>query len=76
MSADHETYIMSKDGDTEERNLVVRRMDINFSKKECQILNLTDVTSIMTLEREKEKYRMIKLLNTSVHHEMIAPLRA
>ena len=51
-------------------------MNIIFAKKECQVLNITDVTSVIKLEREREKYRLMKKLNTSVHHEMIAPLRA
>ena len=39
-------------------------------------LNFLDMTSFLDLERQKEKYRMIKLLNTTIHHEMIAPLKA
>ena len=72
-----ESYLLKKSGGLEEeQTLVVKRIDINFSKKKCQVLNLADITSIIRLEREKEKFRTIRMLNTSVHHEMIAPLRA
>ena len=60
---DHESYVMTKTRDEEEgTTLVVRRMNIIFAKKECQVLNITDVTSVIKLEREREKYRLMKKL--------------
>ena len=47
-----------------------------FNNIECAVLNLTDMTSYLSLERQKEKLRLIKLLNTTIHHEMVAPLKA
>ena len=59
-----------------ECRLIVRRMDIIFSDKKCQVLSFTDVTSVVKLEIEKLKFKAMKMLNTSVHHEMIGPLKA
>ena len=47
-----------------------------YNNTNCQVLNFLDMTSYYSLERSKEKYRLMKLLNTTVHHEMIAPLKA
>ena len=34
------------------------------------------MTSHFQIERQKEKHRMMKLINPTTHHEMIAPLKA
>ena len=39
-------------------------------------MNFTDVTTQKRLKREEEKSRLLTLLNQSVHHEMIGPLKA
>ena len=51
-------------------------MDFYFDDYECQILNITDITSYKRLEQEKETNELLRTLNTTVHHEMLAPLRA
>ena len=49
-----ESYTINKTNDSEKENtLAVRRMNITFSKKKCQVLNFTDVTSSIMMEREK-----------------------
>ena len=50
-------------------------MDFYFDDYECQILNITDITSYKRLEQEKEKNRILKTLNASVHHEMLTPTK-
>ena len=40
------------------------------------MFNFTDITTYKRLKQEEETNNMLKTLNTSVHHEMIAPLRA
>ena len=47
-----------------------------YNNIDCHVLNFVDMTSYFSLEKEKEKNRMIKILNTTIHHEMIAPLKA
>ena len=59
-----------------ERTFIVKRMDITFNEKECQLLNFTDITSYKRLKKQEEINRLLKTLNTSVHHEMLAPLKA
>ena len=61
---------------TEERTIIVKRMDITFNSKECQLINFTDITSYKRLKKEEEINRLLKTLNASVHHEMLAPLKA
>ena len=51
-------------------------MDLTFNGKDCQVLNFTDMTMYLQLKREEEKSRLLSALNTSVHHEMLAPLKA
>ena len=55
---------------------MVKRMDILFDGKECQLLNFSDITTYKLLKKEEEKSRLLSMLNTSVHHEMLGPLRA
>ena len=40
------------------------------------MINFTDVTAFKRLKQEEETNRLLKTLNTSVHHEMLAPLKA
>ena len=47
-----------------------------YNNLDCHVLNFLDMTSYFNLEQQKEKYRMIRMLNTTIHHEMIAPLKA
>ena len=39
-------------------------------------MNFIDVTAFIKLKQEKESNELLKQLNTTVHHEMLAPLRA
>lgn len=59
-----------------DRTIIVRRMDMIFNEQECQVLNFADITAYKRLKQEEEMNRLLKLLNTSVHHEMLAPLKA
>ena len=47
-----------------------------FTGTECQVINFTDITAYKRLKLEEEKTNMLEMLNTTVHHEMIAPLKA
>ena len=63
--------------DLEDRgqSIIVKRMDILFDGKECQLLNFSDITTYRLLKKEEEKSRLLSTLSTSVHHEMLDPLR-
>ena len=51
-------------------------MSLTFNDKDCQVLNFTDITTYKKLKREEEKSRLLSVLNYSIHHEIIGPLKA
>ena len=59
-----------------DRTIIVKRMNLTYNETECQVLNFADITSYKRLKQEEERNRLLRMLNTSVHHEMVAPLRA
>ena len=58
-----------------DQTIVVKRMNLTFNEKDCQVLNFTDITTYKLLKSEKEKSHLLSTLNTSVHHEMLSPLK-
>ena len=60
----------------EKRNIIVKRMDLTFNDRECQVINFTDITMYHRLEKEKQSNKSLKMLTTSVSHEMLGPLDA
>ena len=87
-SLDHqfpEAYVMldeqidNKDdhaSDFNDTTLIVKRTNLLFSGMECVVLNFEDITAIKKLKKEEEKSRMMSNLYSSVHHEMIGPLKS
>ena len=65
VSVDHESS----------RTIIIKRFDLIINKKKCLVLNLTDITAYQRLKNEREKSSLLSTLNTSVHHEMIGPLK-
>ena len=59
-----------------DRYLVVKRTSLSFNKRSCQVLSISDLTSFQQLKEQEESNRFLIALNTTVHHEMIAPLKA
>ena len=59
-----------------DREIIVKRMDLLFNDKECQLLSFADITTYKRLKQEEETNRLLKMLMTSVSHEMLAPLKA
>ena len=55
---------------------MMKSINMVYNNIDCHVLNFQDMTSYFGLQRQQEKYRLIKMLNTSIHHEMIAPLKA
>ena len=60
----------------QERFLIVKRKDIIFDKKRCQLIKFTDISTYKWLEQKEEKHRLLTTLNATIHHEMLAPLNA
>ena len=69
-------YRMQDEGEeqTEDQILLVKRINITFDNQECQMLNFTNITNFHKLKKEEETTKLLKALNTSVHHEMLTPL--
>ena len=59
-----------------DRKLIVKRIELMFNEKECQVLNFTDITAYVRLKEQEETNRLLKAINVFVHHEMLAPLQA
>ena len=52
------------------------KMDISYHNSECQVLYFTDISDTKQLKMEQEKTKMLKTINTLVHHEMLSPLKS
>ena len=68
--------IKSDNDHTEDKVVHLKRTDMIYNNTNCHVLNFLDMTSQYSLERSEEKCRLMKLQNTTIHHEMIAPLKA
>ena len=55
--------------------VTVSKMSLTFNDKECQVFNIKDITIMKRLKLEKEKSRLLNTLCTSVHHEVLGPLK-
>ena len=67
---------MRSQNEKEEKVVIMKRNDLIIDEKECQVVNFIDISSFIKLKQEKENNELLKTLNTTVHHEMLAPLRA
>ena len=54
--------------------LLVKRINILFDDNDCQMLNFTNITAFHKYKKEEEKSKLLQALNTTIHHEMLAPL--
>ena len=61
--------------DQEDKVLILERNDMIIDDKECQVVNFIDISAYEKFEQEKANNLFLKKLNTTVHHEMLAPLR-
>ena len=71
-----ETGASKEERDKDSLIIIVKRMELTFNDKECQVLSFTDITMYHQLHKEQENIRMLKMLNMSVNHEMLTPLKA
>jgi len=55
--------------------LVVKRTKLIFNDKECVVLNFQDVSLWKRLKHEEQKGKLMSTLYSSVHHEMLGPLK-
>ena len=63
------------DSELNTKTLITKRTDLSIDDKECRVINFTDISAYKMLEQQKETNKILKALNASVHHEMLAPLK-
>ena len=71
--------MLSDDLDEEENStdtaLILKRTKLRFNGKSCIVLNFQDITAFDRLKLEEERRKRMSTLYSSVHHEMIGPLK-
>lgn len=70
------TSITDSEQTKEDRTVILKRNDLIIDEKECQVVNFIDISTYKKLKQEKVNNELLRTLNTTVHHEMLAPLRA
>ena len=59
-----------------DKTLIVKRTKLIFNDKECVVLNFQDISEIKRLKHEQAKSKLLGTLYSSVHHEIIGPLKS
>lgn len=59
-----------------ERTLVVKRFDLTFQGKDCQLLTFADATAAQTQATLKKENKKLKMMNLAISHELLVPLSA
>ena len=57
------------------KTLQLKYQDIIFNNKQCKVLTIRDITEIKRFAKVSADNKMLSLLNSSVTHEMITPLK-
>ena len=70
------TSITDSEQTKEDKTVILKRNDLIIDEKECQVVNFIDISTYKKLKQEKVNNELLRTLNTTVHHEMLAPLRA
>ena len=47
-----------------------------YKDSKCITLQFTDLTANIKLKREQQRSKMLQMLNATVHHEMLSPLKS
>ena len=51
-------------------------MGLIFNESNCEVISISDITTFKLLEQKEKTNRLLMALNATVHHEMLAPLKA
>ena len=73
-----ESYLMFESDQQEQqqpKTLIVKRMQLLFDDVKSKVINFTDITGYKQLKQQQEVNNLLKTLNTTVHHEMVVPLK-
>ena len=53
---------------------MMTRNSLNFNKKDCSIVNFTDITSVRQVSTLKNQNELLSMLNANLSHELNTPL--
>ena len=73
---DLEAYIMHDEEGTEPKTLIVNRSTLIINEKESTVMSFSDITAYKRLKKQEEISNLLRAINMTVHHEMLAPLKA
>ena len=59
-----------------DRSIVLKRSSLIFNDEDCEVISISDITSLKQLQEKEKTHNLLKALNATVHHEMLAPLKA
>ena len=71
-----EAYLMHEQGEAEPKTLIVKRSTLMINEKESTVMSFSDITAYKRLKKQKEISKLLRAINMTVHHEMLAPLKA
>ena len=57
-----------------ETTLIVKRLDLTFNNRDCQLITFIDITAFRNLDKAKKMTQTLKIMNRAVSHELLAPL--
>ena len=77
LSEDNDTsYDQNRQNSTNcDKTLIVKRTNLIFNDKECVVVDFQDISAFKRLKLEEEKTKLMSTLYSSVHHEMLGPLK-
>ena len=65
---------MAGSSEVKDKVLLLQRLDLTLNGKECQLINFRDITSMESMQKIKETNRVLRMLTTTVSHQIIQPL--
>ena len=71
-----ESCIMNDERGEGSKTIIIKRSELLIDDKESTVINFTDITTYRRLKKQEETNSLLRTLNTTVHHEMLAPLKA
>lgn len=60
---------------TTTRHFLLKKENFVFNDEDCLVLLMHDVTEFWQLKEEQTKVTMMKMLHSSVSHDMLQPIR-
>ena len=62
--------------DESETALIIKRSSLLIDEKQSTLINFSDISDYRKLKKQEQITMLLKTLNATVHHEMLAPLKA